>query len=246
MPDLAIIGGTGLTMLANLTITCQEDVHTPYGDPSGPVTHGSLRDHKVLFLARHGYRHTVPPHLINYRANLWALKESGATHIIAIGAVGGIRADMAPGELAVPDQIIDYTWGREHTFFGPGLTEFTHIDFTRPYCQELRSLLLGAGDEAGIAVRRDGTYGATQGPRLESAAEIDRMERDGCHMVGMTGMPEAALAREIGMCYAHCAVVANWAAGRESETIDMRDIDRNLTRGMEKLRRLLEKIVTLI
>jgi 5'-methylthioinosine phosphorylase len=176
---------------------------------------------------------------------LWALKQCGATHIIAIGAVGGIRADMAPGELAVPDQIIDYTWGREHTFFGSGLTDVTHIDFTRPYCQELRSLLLDAGDGAGIAVRRDGTYGATQGPRLESAAEIDRMERDGCHMVGMTGMPEAALAREIGLCYAHCAVVANWAAGRESETIDMRDIDRNLAQGMEKLRRLLEQIVML-
>lgn len=246
MPDLAIIGGTGLAMLTNLTIARQEVVPTPYGDPSGPVTHGRLRGREVLFLARHGYEHTLPPHLINYRANVWALKQSGATHIIAVGAVGGIRADMAPRELAVPDQIVDYTWGREHTFFGAGLAEVTHIDFTHPYCQELRALLLRAGDAAGITLRREGTYGATQGPRLESAAEIDRMERDGCHMVGMTGMPEAALAREIGLCYGHCAVVANWAAGRESETIDMRDIDRNLVQGMEKLGRLLDQIVTLL
>jgi 5'-methylthioinosine phosphorylase len=246
MPELAIIGGTGLTMLSSLQITCRRVVRTPYGEPSGPLTYGSFFDREVLFLARHGDGHTIPPHQVNYRANLWALKDAGASKVVAVGAVGGIRADMHPGELAIPDQIIDYTWSREHTYFGESADHVTHVDFTRPYCQELRLLLLQAGQQAGLALRPDGTYGATQGPRLETAAEIERMERDGCAMVGMTGMPEAALARELNSCYAHCAVVANWAAGRQQAIIDMREIDCNLKTGMERLRLLLEHVVQLL
>jgi 5'-methylthioinosine phosphorylase len=246
MPELAVIGGTGLTMLSSLRITSRQVVRTPYGEPSGPLTYGTFSGRELVFLARHGYGHTIPPHQVNYRANLWALKEAGVQKIVAVGAVGGIRADMQPGELAVPDQIIDYTWGREQTYFGEGLDHVTHVDFTRPYCQALRLVLLQAGDEAGLAPRREGTYGATQGPRLETAAEIDRMERDGCAMVGMTGMPEAALARELELCYAHCAVVANWAAGRQAGIIDMQEIDRHLKKGMERLRLLLDHALPLI
>lgn len=230
-------------MLKSLQIARREVVRTPYGEPSGPLTYGALCDREVVFLARHGHGHTIPPHKVNYRANLWALKDASVSTIIAVGAVGGIRTDMKPGELAIPDQIIDYTWGREHTYFEGDLAHVTHVDFTRPYCEALRKRLIQSGQEARLALRESGTYGATQGPRLETAAEIDRMERDGCHMVGMTGMPEAALARELGLCYATCAVVANWAAGREDGEIKMQDIDRHLKAGMEKLRVLLEYVV---
>ena len=243
---LAIIGGTGLTSLEILKITRREMVSTPFGEPSGPVIHGELCGREVLFLARHGYRHTIPPHKVNYRANLWALQSIGVQRIIAVAAVGGIRADMIPGTLAFPDQIVDYTWSREHTFFEENLSHVTHIDFTYPYDPLLREHLIQAAREAGLDVREQGTYGATQGPRLETAAEIRRMEHDGCHMVGMTGMPEAALAREIGVDYATCAVVANWAAGKTEGPITMEEIHGHLTNGMAKVKVLLERLIPLL
>lgn len=247
MPDLAIIGGTGLTSLKDLEIVRREVMHTPYGEPSGPLTHGVLNGKQVVFLARHGYGHNIPPHRINYRANLWALKEAGVSRVVAVAAVGGIAADLPPGCLAVPDQLIDYTWGRAITFFDKDLTHVTHIDFTWPYDAALRELLIRACREAGVEVRERGVYGVTQGPRLETAAEIDRMERDGCTMVGMTAMPEAALARELDMAYATCAVAANWAAGRAGlEVIQMEDIERTLKEGMERVRRALESLVPLL
>ncbi|HKK13368.1 MAG TPA: S-methyl-5'-thioinosine phosphorylase [Gammaproteobacteria bacterium] len=241
MAELAIIGGTGLTKLKNLEIQRREVMHTPYGEPSGPLTHGALGGRDVIFLARHGYGHTIPPHEVNYRANLWALKQAGVRQVVAVAAVGGIRADMEPGRLAFPDQIIDYTWGRAHTYFEGDLSKVTHIDFTEPYEPELRARLVEAAGAAGLQAVDGGTYGATQGPRLETAAEVDRMEQDGCAMVGMTGMPEAALARELELSYATCAVIANWAAGRGTGAI-MEDLDRHLSEGMEKVRRLLEAI----
>ena len=183
---LAIIGGTGLTSLETLSISRREMVSTPYGEPSGPLTHGELGGKAVVFLARHGYGHTIPPHKVNYRANLWALQHIGVEQVIAVAAVGGIRADMEPGCLAFPDQIIDYTWSRGHTFFEDDLTHVTHIDFTYPYCEELRRKLIQAARHAGLDPREGGAYGAMQGPRLETAAEIMRLERDGCDMVGMT------------------------------------------------------------
>ena len=206
MAHLAIIGGTGLTSLNGLEITKREVIHTPFGEPSGPLTHGVLNGKEVLFLARHGYGHTIPPHRINYRANIWALHNAGVKQVIAVAAVGGIDDCLPPGALAVPDQIIDYTWGRPSTYFEDDLTEVTHIDFSYPYCNELRSLLLDQCRATGLTACETGTYGATQGPRLETAAEIARMERDGCTMVGMTGMPEAVLARELNLDYACCAV----------------------------------------
>jgi 5'-methylthioinosine phosphorylase len=243
MPELAIIGGTGLTSLQSLEIVRREVMHTPYGEPSGALTHGVLGGTDVVFLARHGDAHTIAPHRVNYRANLWALKETGARRIIAVCAVGGISQDMSPRALAIPDQIIDYTWSREQTFFDTGLSQVTHIDFTQPYCEDLRGLLIAAADAAGIEVIPHGTYGATQGPRLETAAEIRRMERDGCDMVGMTGMPEAALARELDLCYAHCAVSANWAAGRGEGVIQMHEIATNLERSMQEIRGLLVSVL---
>lgn len=247
MPDIAIIGGTGLTALEGLEIVRREVVHTPYGEPSGPLTHGVLNGKQVVFLARHGYGHTIPPHRINYRANVWALREVGVARVIAVAAVGGITPDMGPGMLAVPDQIIDYTWGRASTFFDKDLSHVTHVDFTYPYDQTLRELLLRAGAKAGVQIADGGVYGVTQGPRLETAAEINRMERDGCTIVGMTAMPEAVLAREMDLAYASCAVVANWAAGKgDGSVIEMAEIERTLKDGMEKVRRVLAALVPML
>lgn len=243
MSGLAIIGGTGLTSLKNLRIVRREVVSTPYGEASAPLTHGVLCDKDVVFLPRHGAGHTIPPHRVNYRANLWALKHIGVERVIAVAAVGGIRADLAPGQLVIPDQIIDYTWSRGHTYFEDGLSHVTHIDFTHPYCETLRAVLAQGCSLADIGAHDGGTYGATQGPRLETAAEIDRLERDGCDIVGMTGMPEVALARELGLCYACCAVVANRAAGRGAQTIEMAEIEHDLIAGMQRVRGLLEQVL---
>lgn len=239
MAELAIIGGTGLTRLENLEIVRREAIDTPFGAPSAALSVGTLNGREVVFLARHGDGHTIPPHKVNYRANLWALQAFGARRVIGVCAVGGIRADIRPATVVIPDQIIDYTWSRDHTYFETDLTEVTHIDFTEPYCHELRELLIAGAGRAGVEVQTTGIYGATQGPRLETAAEIDRMERDGCDMVGMTGMPEAALARELGLCYAVCAVSANDAAGRSPGPIEMADIEKSLETGMARVRAIL-------
>jgi 5'-methylthioinosine phosphorylase len=241
--EFAVIGGTGLTEIEGLEVIHREVVHTPYGEPSGPITHGMIGGKRIVFLARHGYTHTIPPHRVNYRANIWALKSLGVEKIVAIAAVGGITPDMKPTCLVIPDQIIDYTYGRAHTYFEDGLTSVTHIDFSWPYCTEVRNALLKAAADAGLDVVPHGTYAATQGPRLETAAEISRLERDGCDLVGMTAMPEAALARELDLCYASCAVVANWAAGKSDEEISMDEIRDNLIVGMTNARALLRALV---
>jgi 5'-methylthioinosine phosphorylase len=246
LADLAIIGGTGLTKLDSLDITNREIVHTPYGDPSGPISHGELHGKTVLFLPRHGYGHTIPPHKINYRANIWALKEAGAQKVLAVAAVGGITQEMCAGALVVPDQIIDYTYSRIMTYFEEGLQAVVHIDFTQPYSEELRVLIIQAAKAATIDIVTKGTYGATQGPRLETAAEVNRMENDGCHIIGMTGMPEAALARELELDYATCAVVANAAAGRGSGVITMQEIEQQLKIGMQKVGLVLQQLVQLL
>jgi 5'-deoxy-5'-methylthioadenosine phosphorylase len=243
MTRLAIIGGSGLTSLPGLTIIRQQVQQTPYGEPSGLLTFGNYANQELVFLPRHGNPHTIPPHKVNYRANLWALREVGVTHVISVNAVGGITREMRPGRLVIPDQIIDYTSGRGHTFFEDGLKRVTHVDFTRPYCEELRQHLIRAGQSAGLDLYPGGTYGATQGPRLETAAEIDRLERDGCDLVGMTGMPEAALARELEFCYASVSVVANWAAGRAAGPLTMESIYDTLEQGTARVLRLLEAVI---
>ena len=244
---LAIIGGSGLTQLANLEVVRREVMRTPYGDPSGAITFGTIRGETVAFLARHGYGHTIPPHKVNYRANLWALAQYKVEYVLSVASVGGIRPDLTPGTLAVPDQIIDYTHGREFTYFHGEDRRVVHIDFTQPYCEALRQRALKAAELAAEPVVAGGTYAATQGPRLESAAEIDRLERDGADMVGMTGMPEAALARELGLCYAHIAIIVNYAAGRadSADGIKMSDITAVSREALSRVHRIVDHLVTL-
>jgi len=209
---LAVIGGTGVYRLAALEDVEARHIDTPYGAPSGPLRIGRLGEVRIAFLARHGEGHALPPHRVNYRANLFALKQAGASRVLALNTVGGITDAYGPRVLACPDQLIDYTWGRESTFWD-GEGEALHVDFGHPYSPMFRHKLLAAARVTGVRVVDGGCYGATQGPRLETNAEIARMRRDGCDLVGMTGMPEAALARELGLEYACLAIVANWAAG---------------------------------
>ncbi|MBK1693720.1 5'-methylthioadenosine phosphorylase [Chromatium weissei] len=244
MSSLAIIGGSGFSKLSGLVIQDAHPVETPYGATSAPVTRGTLNGNAVLFLPRHGAGHHLPPHLINYRANLWALRYCGAERVVGLAAVGGIAPRFGPTVLAIPDQIIDYTYGREHTFYDGTSDGVAHVDVTSPYCKELRGALLDACARTNQAVVSGGTYGATQGPRLETTAEIRRCERDGCDMVGMTGMPEAGLARELGLCYASFAFVVNWAAGKTDGIITMQEIEDNIAGCSERIMAVLTELVT--
>jgi 5'-methylthioadenosine phosphorylase len=239
---LGIIGGSGLTQLANLDVSHREVVRTPYGEPSGPLTFGRIGSQDVVFLARHGHGHTIPPHLVNYRANIHALESVGVSQVVSVASVGGIRADLGPGVLVVPHQIIDYTWGREMTFQSGGDGPVVHVDFTEPYDGEVRQRLLEVARRIGEQVLDGAVYATTQGPRLETAAEIDRIEGDGGHIVGMTGMPEAGLAREIDLPYAALCVVANWAAGRGDSRhgIKFEDLEAVLQEAMSRVRRVIE------
>jgi 5'-methylthioadenosine phosphorylase len=242
---LAIIGGRGLTQLSNLQITHRQVMRTPYGEPSGAFLFGTLNGHEVIFLARHGYGHTIPPHLVNYRANLWALHEQGVTEVVSVATVGGIRQDMVPGALVVPDQIIDYTHGRDATYFDARDEAYSNIDFSLPYSPSLRQRILRAAERAQQPCIDGGVYAATQGPRLDSIAEINRYERDGAEMVGMTGMPETALAMELELHYATIAVVANHAAGRGTsrERINMESVNMVALAAMSRVRSVLECVV---
>lgn len=242
---IAIIGGSGLTELANLEITRRQIVRTPYGEPSGPVTFGHIGDSEVVFLARHGYGHTLAPHEVNYRANLWALNFLGVTRVVAVATVGGIAPDLGSGTIALPDQIIDYTWGRPSTFFEGAEQPVTHIDFTYPFDEGTRAMVLASARDARVPVVDGGTYAAVQGPRLETKAEIDRMERDGATMVGMTLMPETALARELKLAYAAITVVVNPAAGRgaSARSVSVAEIGRVIEETMARVRLIVEKMV---
>ncbi len=243
---LAIIGGRGLTELANLNITHRQVMRTPFGEPSGAFLFGTLNAQEVIFLARHGYGYTIPPHLVNYRANLWALREQGVSDVVSVATVGGIRADLQPGTLVVPDQVIDYTRGRDDTFFSARNASYKNIDFTTPYAENLRRHILRSAEAAGQVCLNGGVYAATQGPRLDSIAEINRYERDGADMVGMTGMPETALARELGMNYASIAVVVNYAAGRGDSqvNINIEGVNATAKKAMTQVLSILEHVCT--
>ena len=225
----------------------REIARTPFGEPSGPLVIGQMNDTPMLFLARHGPGHIHAPHRVNYRANIWALRQAGATDVLAVAAVGGMADDTGPGAIVAPDQIIDYTYGREHTFCDGSDRKVMHVDFTRPYSDELRDTVLRAARSAGEAVNGSGVYGATQGPRLETAAEIRRMSRDGATLVGMTGMPEAALARELSLRYAHLCVVSNWAAGcgNSINTISHDDIEATLERSIGRVQKIIVALTDL-
>jgi len=240
MSAIAVIGGTGMNEWPGLSIQRAQPVGTPYGDPSAPLIYGRIYGVDVIFLPRHGEGHKVPPHLINYRANLWALKDAGVRAVIAIAAVGGIAKSMKPAAVAVPDDVIDYTFGREPTFFDGVRAPLQHIDFSEPYAPRLREALLKGARRAGVKLVDGGVMGVTQGPRLESPAEIARLKRDGCTMVGMTGMPEAVLAREAELPYASLAVSVNWAAGLGSGDIHA-EIERTVAESMRKVRAVLAK-----
>ena len=244
MSVVAIIGGTGLTQLDGLTIGEAVALDTPWGKPSAEVLRGEFGGREVLFLARHGHPHRIPPHQVNYRANLWALREAGAQAIIAVNAVGGIHAAMGTGHFCVPHQLIDYTWGRGSTFFEGELDHVTHIDFSHPYDEALRQRLIAALRAEGCDFSGRGVYACTQGPRLETVAEIARLERDGGDIVGMTGMPEAALARELELPYACLALVVNPAAGKSTGIITMAEIEQALADGMGKVKAVLQRVLT--
>jgi len=233
---LALVGGTGLTELQDSDERLTAD--TPYGATSAPIRVVSKTPLRLLFLPRHGNPHRLPPHCVNYRANLWALREAGADHVLAVYAVGGLHEPYAPAALAAPDQLVDYSWGREHTYSDSADVPLVHVDFTRPYDGPLRRALLAAADTAEVAVVDGGCIGVFQGPRLESAAEIERARRDGCDMAGMTALPEAGLARELGLDYAGLAVVSNWAAGVGDALLSEEDIAETLREPMARVRRL--------
>lgn len=244
--ELAIIGGTGLYKLAQLQDVEAHQPVTHYGALSGPVRVGTLDGHRVAFLARHGEGHSLPPHKINYRANLAALKALGAQRVLALNTVGGITERFGPRVLGCPDQLIDYTWGRISTICEEPGTDVIHVDFGEPYTRSLREAVVAAATKAGVALVDGGCYGATQGPRLETRAEISRMRRDGCDLVGMTGMPEAGLAREMGLDYACLAIVANWAAGAgpdPDEVITLQDVLDNVAAASSGLPALLRTML---
>jgi len=247
MPKLGVIGGSALDTVDNLEVSHREMVNTPYGASSSPLLFGKMNGGDIVFIHRHGFGHTIAPHEINYRANIWALKELDVTHIIATGAVGGITEHMSPITLVIPDQIIDYTHSRNQTFYENNQEPVVHVDFTRPYDEQLRTVMNSSAVELNLPVVSRGTYGAVQGPRLETAAEIKRLEADGCDIVGMTGMPEAVLARELGINYACCAVVVNWAAGKGSHEDTLIDvINSNIQEGKANVHQLLAQALPMI
>lgn len=242
--DLAIIGGTGIYKLAALRDPQAVEGDTPWGRPSGPVRVGTLAGKRVAFLARHGEGHALPPHRVNYRANLWQLRHLGATRVLAVNTVGGITERYGPQVLGLPDQLIDYTWGRAASFWDDEGGELLHVDFGDPYTPSLRAAVLAAAAKAGVPLVDGGCYGATQGPRLETRAEIARMRRDGCDLVGMTGMPEAGLARELGLDYACLAIVANWAAGcGDAGEITLEEVLANVEAASAGLPALLDALL---
>lgn len=241
---IGVIGGTGLNRMMGLVDAEEVSVLTPYDSKAVSISCGDFAGSRLAFLPRHGKGHIVPPHQINYRANIKALQQLGCQAVIAVNAVGGIDPVLVPGAIAIPDQIIDYTWGRDHTFFDGANGQVEHIDFTAPYDARLRQLLTrSAEQEAGLDLLCRGVYACTQGPRLESMAEVSRLRRDGCDMVGMTGMPEAALARELGLSYACIALSVNLAAGLGEEEITMAAINAVLESGMQRVHHILERVI---
>lgn len=242
---IGVIGGTGLNSLAVASDGLDRDEMTPFGAASATPRVGRLGDHDVVFLARHGQPHSIAPHRVNYRANIWLLRELGVEAIVASFAVGGIAPNFATGDIVIPRQILDYTYGRAHSFADGEAGSLRHIDFTAPFDASLRDAMAATADGLRISrgIWHEGTYGVTQGPRLETAAEIDRMERDGCAIVGMTAMPEAGLARELGLPYVGVALVVNAAAGRGDEPLSSQAIVEVSKRGMVDVVVLLTRFV---
>jgi 5'-methylthioadenosine phosphorylase len=245
MPLIGVIGGSGLYEIPGLAITARREMETPFGRPSAPYSIGRIGGADVAFLPRHGAPHRIQPHRINYRANIWGFRELGAERLISVNASGGINPALAPGGLVVLDQIIDMTQGaREATFYDAD--DVVHVDFTEPYCPEMRAAALEAGRLTGAAPAETGTYVCVNGPRLESRAEIGSMARAGGDVVGMTGMPEAALARELEICLLGLTVVTNPAAGIAGRKLTTDEVVRVMGRANETVKTLLVEIFALI
>jgi 5'-methylthioinosine phosphorylase len=238
---LAVIGGTGALDL--FVASSGASLTTPFGAPSDRPRKVAIGEREIWFLARHGNPHRIPPHKVNYRANIHALKILGVDSVLAVNAVGGISPDLRAGSLLVPDQLIDHTWGRAHTFSDGGSAPLRHVDFTNPFAGPLRAAVLAAADRAGLEVTEDGCIAVTQGPRLETAMEVARLAAEGCAAVGMTSMPEAALAREAGIDYASLCIVANAGAGLEQGPITEQDIHRVLQAAMERVQKMIVQLV---
>lgn len=245
-PRIAIIGGTGLSQLTAMQAYDNEWPGTPYGEPNAPMVHTRLGGEMIIFLARHGEGGAFAPHLVNYRANLFALKQAGVEKVVAVNAVGGITDNMQVEHVCIPDQVIDYTYGRENTYYDGKKNEVKHIDFTHPFDSGIRNALAQAAQKLDIPASSEGVYGCTQGPRLETIAEINRMERDGCDVVGMTAMPEAALARELGLDYASICLVVNRAAGRSETPVTLQQVYVTLQKGMPQVEKILRQTVQLL
>jgi 5'-methylthioinosine phosphorylase len=237
--QFAIVAGSGFSDFGSASPG--RVLVTAYGSPSAALREIEFGGYRVWFLARHGERHDIPPHRVNYRANLAALRLLQVDHVVALNTVGVIAPGLAPGELAVPRQLIDYTYGRDHSIYDGSSASLDHIDFSEPFSGALRRQLLGAAGAAGVPCHDGGVYAVTQGPRLETAAEIDRLERDGADFIGMTAMPEAAIARELQMNYACLSLIVNFAAGRGKKAIH-EDIEGSLLEAKTRSLRLLQQL----
>jgi 5'-methylthioadenosine phosphorylase len=242
---IGIIGGSGLYTIEGVVIKKVKRLSTPYGVPSDSYRIGKLSGRDVVFLPRHGSLHNILPHRINYRANIWGFKKIGVERVISIGAAGGINPGMKPGMIVVPDQIIDMTKGRDGTFF-EGEEGVIHVDLTEPYCPELRENIIRAGTKSGLKLKKSGTYICTHGPRLETKAEIQFFSKIGADIVGMTAMPEAALAREAELCYAGISVISNYAAGIKEKRLTVKEVLEVMARTAGQVREILSMVVKMI
>lgn len=245
MTKIGVIGGSGLYEIKGLAMKNKKSVSTPFGKPSGKYFIGEIGKKEIIFLPRHGSRHEIPPHMINYRANIWGFKKLGVNRIISVSAVGGIKKGLKPGDIVILKQIIDMTRNRKSTFYD-GRTGVLHIDFTEPYCRELRKVLQKAGKRTKISLKNGGTYVAVEGPRLETADEIKGFRILGGDVVGMTGMPEASLAREVEICYSGLSVVANYAAGISKRRLTVSEVMEAMGDANERIKKLLKESFRLI
>jgi len=237
--DVAIIGGTGIydpRLLENIRV---ESVNTPFGSLAVKV--GTYQDKEVAFLARHGEDHSVPPHLVNYRANIWGLKMLGVKDILATAAVGSLNTQMEPKKFVFVDQFLDFTKCRPHTLVKKGVV---HLDMSEPYCPELRKILVDAAQKMGLQHHSAGTYVCTEGPRFETPAEIRMYKKFGGDVAGMTGVPEVVMAREAGMCYASIAMVTNFAAGISQQQLTHREVIEVVNQNVDKMRILIFNVIT--
>ena len=249
MPKLGIIGGSGLYEVPGFIHLKEESISTPYGEPSARYIIAGPEDGagpQVVFLPRHGAKHSIPPHKVNYRANVWGMRSLGVERIVGVNAVGAIDPGFPPGSIVLPDQAIDFTNGaRESTFYDG--QDVVHIDFTDPYCPEMREVIMRAAQAEGVFLVSTGAvYVCTNGPRLESRAEIEFFRRAGGHIVGMTGMPEAALARELQVCYAAVSVITNFAAGVSAGKLTTTEVVETMAKSTAAVMTLLKKAFSMM